>query len=185
MANSTKIAIVGLMILLVVVVAKYVKTGTPVNEGPAGGVAALDAGVEVEENPEQAPSHSGLASLPRKPVLLTSSNGGNSSPIQSAVGDELAPEATAPAATAIGQPGGGKGLHLPSPLRKTQQNPLRNLFLIRYGSTRQIFLPPVPGRIPRPLRKPRVVFRRNTLSRTERVIGSLPRCIMVRATCMP
>ena len=32
MANSTKIAIVGLMILLVVVVAKYVKTGTPVNE---------------------------------------------------------------------------------------------------------------------------------------------------------
>ena len=34
MANSTKIAIVGLMILLVVVVAKYVKTGTPINEVP-------------------------------------------------------------------------------------------------------------------------------------------------------
>ncbi len=31
MANSTKVAIVGLMILLVVVVAKYVKTGAPVN----------------------------------------------------------------------------------------------------------------------------------------------------------
>ena len=106
MANSTKIAIVGLMILLVVVVAKYVKTGTPVNEGPAGGVAALEAGVEVEENPEQAPSRSGLASLPRKPVLLTSSNGGNFSPIQPAVGAELAPEETAPAATAIGQPEG-------------------------------------------------------------------------------
>ena len=41
MANSTKIAIVGLMILLVVVVAKYVKTGAPVNEGSAGAVAAL------------------------------------------------------------------------------------------------------------------------------------------------
>ena len=34
MANSTKIAIVGLMILLVVVVATYVKTGTPINEAP-------------------------------------------------------------------------------------------------------------------------------------------------------
>ncbi|MEE3198533.1 MAG: LysM peptidoglycan-binding domain-containing protein [Planctomycetota bacterium] len=103
MANSTKIAIVGLMILLVVVVAKYVKTGTPVNEGSAGGVTTLDTGTEVEtENP---PPRSGLASLPRKPVLLTSSNGGNFSPIQPAVGAEAAPEAAGPAATAIGQAG--------------------------------------------------------------------------------
>ena len=103
MANSTKIAIVGLMILLVVVVAKYVKTGTPVNEGSAGGVTTLDTGTEVEtENPSP---RSGLASLPRKPVLLTSSNGGNFSPIQPAVGAEAAPEAADPAATAIGQAG--------------------------------------------------------------------------------
>lgn len=40
MANSTKIAIVGLMILLVVVVAKYVKTGTPVNQAPNEPVVA-------------------------------------------------------------------------------------------------------------------------------------------------
>ena len=103
MANSTKIAIVGLMILLVVVVAKYVKTGTPVNEGSAGGVTTLDTGTEVEtENP---PPRSGLASLPRKPVLLTSSNGGNFSPIQPAVGAEAAPQAADPAAAAIGQAG--------------------------------------------------------------------------------
>ena len=56
MANSTKIAIVGLMILLVVVVAKYVKTGAPVNEGSAGAVAALNTGNEGEvENPGQNP----------------------------------------------------------------------------------------------------------------------------------
>ena len=61
MANSTKIAIVGLMILLVVVVAKYVKTGAPVNEGSAGAVAALNAGSQGEaENLPQDPPRSGL-----------------------------------------------------------------------------------------------------------------------------
>lgn len=82
MANSTKIAIVGLMILLVVVVAKYVKTGASVNDGSTGGMAALDAGnhAETGSRGEQAPG-SGLASLPRKPAFLTSSNGGNVSPI--------------------------------------------------------------------------------------------------------
>lgn len=106
MANSTKIAIVGLMILLVVVVAKYVKTGAPVNEGSARGVTALDAGIQAE-NPGQVQSRSGLDTLPRMPATrISSSNGGNFSPIQPAVGAELAPEATAPAATAIGQPGG-------------------------------------------------------------------------------
>ena len=44
MANSTKIAIVGLMILLVVVVAKYVKTGAPVNDGSMDGIATLNSG---------------------------------------------------------------------------------------------------------------------------------------------
>ena len=43
MANSTKVAIVGLMILLVVVVAKYVKTGAPVNEGRTDPVVSTGA----------------------------------------------------------------------------------------------------------------------------------------------
>ena len=43
MANSTKIAIVGLMILLVVVVAKYVKTGTPINESTEPIVSANES----------------------------------------------------------------------------------------------------------------------------------------------
>ena len=102
MANSTKIAIVGLMILLVVVGARYVQTGAPVNEGSAGGVTAPGTQAEAE-NPGQVPSRSGLASLSRKPVF--SSSGGNFRPIQTARGADLSPEATAPETIANGQQG--------------------------------------------------------------------------------
>ena len=106
MANSTKIAIVGLMILLVVVVAKYVKTGAPVNEGSAGAVAALNAGSQGEaENLPQDPPRSGLDALPRKPVLA-SSRGGNFSAIQPLTGADLPPEATAAGEVASGPQGG-------------------------------------------------------------------------------
>ena len=106
MANSTKIAIVGLMILLVVVVAKYVKTGAPVNEGSAGAVAALNAGSQGEaENLPQDPPRSGLDALPRKPVLA-SSRGGNFSAIQPLTGADIPPEATAAGEVASGPQGG-------------------------------------------------------------------------------
>ena len=100
MANSTKIAIVGLMILLVVVVAKYVKTGSPVNspvnEEAAGVVAALDSNGQADDSPGTPPL-SGLADLPRKPIL-TSSNGGNFSAIPPLGGSELPAETPAPGA---------------------------------------------------------------------------------------
>ncbi len=83
MANSTKVAIVGLMILLVVVVAKYVKTGAPVNEGRTdpvvstggpGGESVVSGNAETRRGSNRLP--------PRKPFFRTpSSNGGRFVPI--------------------------------------------------------------------------------------------------------
>lgn len=83
MANSTKVAIVGLMILLVVVVAKYVKTGAPVNGGRTDSVVSTgETGGEsmVSGNAE---TNRGATRLPpRKPFFRTpSSNGGRFVPI--------------------------------------------------------------------------------------------------------
>ena len=78
MANSTKVAIVGLMILLVVVVAKYVKTGAPVNEGrtdpvvstgESGGESVVSGNAETRRGSNRLP--------PRKPSFrIPSSDGG-------------------------------------------------------------------------------------------------------------
>ncbi len=71
MANSTKVAIVGLMILLVVVVAKYVKTGAPVNggrtdpvvsTGEPSGESVVSGNAETRSRPNSLP--------PRKPYFL-------------------------------------------------------------------------------------------------------------------
>ena len=83
MANSTKVAIVGLMILLVVVVAKYVKTGAPVNGGRTDSVVSTgetDGESVVSGNAE---TNRGATRLPpRKPFFRTpSSNGGRFVPI--------------------------------------------------------------------------------------------------------
>ena len=81
MTNSTKIAIVGLMILLVVVVAKYVKTGTPVNDAPiepgvaAGEITAVRSSGNVESGSSSSSQTRTLP--PRRPLLVTPSRGGN------------------------------------------------------------------------------------------------------------
>lgn len=102
MANSTKIAIVGLMILLVVVVAKYVKTGAPVNDGSMDGIATLNSGNSaVTGNREQQNPKLGLSAVKRRPMFpkLTASNGENLTPgpgsgagpqAESAIGSEEA-----------------------------------------------------------------------------------------------
>ncbi len=99
MANSTKVAIVGLMILLVVVVAKYVKTGAPVNEGRTdpvvstggpGGESVVSGNAETRRGSNRLP--------PRKPFFRTpSSNGGRFVPI----GRAAAPAGTLPPVAAV------------------------------------------------------------------------------------
>ena len=83
MANSTKVAIVGLMILLVVVVAKYVKTGTPVNEGRTDPVASTgEIGGESVVSGNAGTRRNSNSLPPRKPFFRTpSSNGGRFVPI--------------------------------------------------------------------------------------------------------
>ena len=97
MANSTKVAIVGLMILLVVVVAKYVKTGAPVHEGRTtpvvstgeiGGESVVSGNAETRRGSNRLP--------PRKPFFRTpSSNGGRFV----AIGRAAGPVGTSPSVT--------------------------------------------------------------------------------------
>ena len=99
MANSTKVAIVGLMILLVVVVAKYVKTGAPVNEGRTdpvvstggpGGESVVSGNAETRRGSNRLP--------PRKPFFRTpSSSGGRFVPI----GRTAEPVGTLPPVAAV------------------------------------------------------------------------------------